>query len=223
MPSNSSIWITILSIFFLFIFSFCFLRSDHQMHDLIHKKNTAINLQQHCVVYFCLQLKPTNNKFLGCHYKRNCSIPNENTDLQSNICPNQLQLTILLLLGKFNSGRIYIPNKFICTSLNHFLWLLSGIVHCTRLLHCIKYIYDLNLDLLFETFLDMVCKRDVSEFHLIRHSIIIPLPLWLYSPVLDLGHFYSFLIFFTVGRSLWTGDQPVARSLPAHRIAQNME
>jgi hypothetical protein len=32
--------------------------------------------------------------------------------------------------------------------------------------------------------------------------------------------FSSFLIFYTVGRTPWTGDQPVARSLLAHRIAQ---
>jgi hypothetical protein len=32
--------------------------------------------------------------------------------------------------------------------------------------------------------------------------------------------FFSFLIFYTVGRTPWTGDQPVARPLPAHRTAQ---
>jgi hypothetical protein len=40
-------------------------------------------------------------------------------------------------------------------------------------------------------------------------------PLWLYSP-LDLGRFFSFLILYTVGRSPWTGHQPVARPLPTH-------
>jgi hypothetical protein len=34
------------------------------------------------------------------------------------------------------------------------------------------------------------------------------------------GRIFSFLIFYTVGRTPWTGDQPVARPLPAHRIAQ---
>jgi hypothetical protein len=28
--------------------------------------------------------------------------------------------------------------------------------------------------------------------------------------------FFSFLILYTVGRTPWTGDQPVARPLPAH-------
>jgi hypothetical protein len=38
--------------------------------------------------------------------------------------------------------------------------------------------------------------------------------------LLDLGRFFSFLILYTVGRNLWTGDQPVARPLPTHRTAQ---
>jgi hypothetical protein len=46
--------------------------------------------------------------------------------------------------------------------------------------------------------------------------------LWIYSPLLDLVRFFSFLIFCTVGRTPWTGDQPVARPLPAHRTAQRI-
>jgi hypothetical protein len=37
---------------------------------------------------------------------------------------------------------------------------------------------------------------------------------------MGLGRFVSFLIFHTVGRTPWMGDQPVARQLPAHRAAQ---
>jgi hypothetical protein len=44
--------------------------------------------------------------------------------------------------------------------------------------------------------------------------------LWLYSPLLDLGCYFSFLIFYRVGRTPWLGDQPVARLPPAHRTAQ---
>jgi hypothetical protein len=40
--------------------------------------------------------------------------------------------------------------------------------------------------------------------------------LWLYS-LLDLGRFFSFFIVYTVSRTPWTGDQPVARPLPTHR------
>jgi hypothetical protein len=42
---------------------------------------------------------------------------------------------------------------------------------------------------------------------------------WLYSPLPDLGRFFSFIILYTVGRNPWTGDQPIARSLPTHRTA----
>jgi hypothetical protein len=38
--------------------------------------------------------------------------------------------------------------------------------------------------------------------------------------LLVLGRFFSFLIFYIVGRTPWMGDQHVARPLPAHRIAQ---
>jgi hypothetical protein len=37
--------------------------------------------------------------------------------------------------------------------------------------------------------------------------------LWLCSPLLDHGRFFSLLILYTVGRTPWTGDQPVARPL----------
>jgi hypothetical protein len=39
----------------------------------------------------------------------------------------------------------------------------------------------------------------------------------LYSPLLGLGRFFSFLILYTVGKTPWTGNQPVARPLPIHR------
>jgi hypothetical protein len=36
----------------------------------------------------------------------------------------------------------------------------------------------------------------------------------------DSGRFCGFLIIYTVGRTSWTGDQPVARPLPTHRTSQ---
>jgi hypothetical protein len=42
----------------------------------------------------------------------------------------------------------------------------------------------------------------------------------LYSSLLDLGRFFSFLILYTVGRTPWKEDQPVARPLPTHRTTQ---
>jgi hypothetical protein len=38
--------------------------------------------------------------------------------------------------------------------------------------------------------------------------------------LVDLGHFLSFLILYTVGRTPWMGDQPVARSLSTSRTTQ---
>jgi hypothetical protein len=46
------------------------------------------------------------------------------------------------------------------------------------------------------------------------------LSLWLYSPLLDLGSFFNFLILYTVGRTPLTGDQPVARPLPSTNTKQ---
>jgi hypothetical protein len=51
-------------------------------------------------------------------------------------------------------------------------------------------------------------------------SICLTIYLWLYSSLLDLGRFFSFLILYTVGRTPWTGDHPVARPLLAHRTTQ---
>jgi hypothetical protein len=44
--------------------------------------------------------------------------------------------------------------------------------------------------------------------------------LWVYSPLLDLGRFFNFLILYRVSRTPWIGDQPVARPIPTHRTTQ---
>jgi hypothetical protein len=46
------------------------------------------------------------------------------------------------------------------------------------------------------------------------HPSMAFLPLW------TLCRFFSFLILYAVHRTSWTGDQPVARSLPTHKTAQ---
>jgi hypothetical protein len=48
-------------------------------------------------------------------------------------------------------------------------------------------------------------------------ALLTSINLWLYSPFVGPWPLFSFLIFYTVGRTPWTGDQPVARSLPEHR------
>jgi hypothetical protein len=50
--------------------------------------------------------------------------------------------------------------------------------------------------------------------------VLLLLLLWLYSHPLGLGRFFSILILYTVGRTPWTGDQPVARPLPTYRTTQ---
>jgi hypothetical protein len=52
-------------------------------------------------------------------------------------------------------------------------------------------------------------------------SVCLSVCVWLCSPLLDLGQFFSFLILFTVGRTPCTGDQPVARPLRTHRTTQH--
>jgi hypothetical protein len=41
--------------------------------------------------------------------------------------------------------------------------------------------------------------------------------LWLYNLLLKLRRFFSFLIFYTDGRALWTGNEPASSPLPTHR------
>jgi hypothetical protein len=49
----------------------------------------------------------------------------------------------------------------------------------------------------------------------IYHSIYVSTAiLW------DLGRFFTFLIFYTIGSNPWTGDQLVARPLPAYKTAK---
>jgi hypothetical protein len=57
----------------------------------------------------------------------------------------------------------------------------------------------------------------------ILYSLIILSVLFCYictALLLGLGCFFSFLIFYTVGRTPWMGDQPIARPLSAHRTTQ---
>jgi hypothetical protein len=57
-------------------------------------------------------------------------------------------------------------------------------------------------------------------FKFIHLSFYLSIYLWLYSPLLGLGRFFSSMISYTVGSTPWTDEQPVARPLPAHRTVQ---
>jgi hypothetical protein len=58
------------------------------------------------------------------------------------------------------------------------------------------------------------------DFDLLFRMLIGSIYLWLYSPLLGFGRFFSFFIFYTVSRTPLTGDQPIPRPLPAHRTTQ---
>jgi hypothetical protein len=62
--------------------------------------------------------------------------------------------------------------------------------------------------------------KSYTNLHSISVSLSLSIYLWPYSHLLDVGHFFSFLILYTVGRTPWTRDQPVARPLPTHRTTQ---
>jgi hypothetical protein len=63
-------------------------------------------------------------------------------------------------------------------------------------------------------------KWTIRSYQAIYLSIYLSIYLWLYSPLLDLGRFFSFLTLYTVGRTPRMGDQPVARPLPTHRTTK---
>jgi hypothetical protein len=61
------------------------------------------------------------------------------------------------------------------------------------------------------------------QFFMVRLSIYLSIYISIdRSTVLlsGLGRFFSFLILYTVGRTPWTEDQPVARQLPKHRTTR---
>jgi hypothetical protein len=60
-------------------------------------------------------------------------------------------------------------------------------------------------------------NKNNANVVVITTTLAIPTYLWLYSPLLDIGRFFNFLILYTVGRTPWTVVQPVARLLPTHR------
>jgi hypothetical protein len=66
---------------------------------------------------------------------------------------------------------------------------------------------------LFQNKLSFINETPFSNIHSFVHQ-------WPYRPLLGPGRFFSFIIMYTVGRTLWTGDQPVARPLPTHRTTQ---
>jgi hypothetical protein len=78
------------------------------------------------------------------------------------------------------------------------------------------------LEKTFLSFWPVKCK---GYFYLslclsVRPLVHLSIYLWLYSPLLDLCHFFSFLILYTVCKTPCTGDQPAARPIPTYRTTQ---
>jgi hypothetical protein len=68
---------------------------------------------------------------------------------------------------------------------------------------------------------DWICRKPATiHSKIVGPILLLLLLLWLYSPLLGLGLFFSFLIIYTDGRTPWTSDQPVARPLPTHTTTQ---
>jgi hypothetical protein len=72
------------------------------------------------------------------------------------------------------------------------------------------------------------CSRDVRCYNSKSFSWCISfmnsfIHQWLYSPLLGPGLFFSSVTFYTVSRTPWASDQPVARSLPKHRTTQTQK
>jgi hypothetical protein len=60
----------------------------------------------------------------------------------------------------------------------------------------------------------------LSMYPSICLSVCLSVCLLLCRPLLGLGRFFGFFIFYKVDRTPWTGDQSVARPLPVHRTTQ---
>jgi hypothetical protein len=81
--------------------------------------------------------------------------------------------------------------------------------------------YSHNQNLLWPN--SFLYPKDTKLSHEVTRYITFHRPsifLWLYSPLLDPSSFFSFLILYTVGRTPWTENEPVARSLPTYRTTQ---
>jgi hypothetical protein len=84
--------------------------------------------------------------------------------------------------------------------------------------HVLKFSKKSVRGILPQVYPALFYRMFIRNAHKGVHSDSISVDLWLYRPLLDIGRFFSFLILHTIGRTPWTGDQPVAR--PLHRTTQ---
>jgi hypothetical protein len=104
----------------------------------------------------------------------------------------------------YHSSPTLIVFVFVFVSVSLFLW-----GQWTRPSVLQKYLTKIWVDTRF----------NVLHWKSVDVSLYIHIYIWLYSPLLDLGRLFSFLSYYRVGRTPWTGDQTVARPPPTHRTA----
>jgi hypothetical protein len=79
-----------------------------------------------------------------------------------------------------------------------------------------KYLYFVSLSILcFDSTYNLNCSLFLRASHQVSF-----IHQWFYRHVLGPGHFFSFVILYTVGRTPWTEAESATRRLPTHRIAQ---
>jgi hypothetical protein len=109
-----------------------------------------------------------------------------------------------------------VPSFFICSPLEE----------CMKLWHCSscgpKFLHPPESCFLYSNTLLSILLWDYPSimFTLYYYYYYYYYYYGFYSHLLGLGPFFSFLILYIVGRTPWTGDQPVARPLPMHRTPQ---
>jgi hypothetical protein len=112
-----------------------------------------------------------------------------------------------LAVGKLCAGSYIAPrNCYMPTS-------------CSKPSHPFRYsvFFVLVFSASFFVFWCFAAYRTLISIYL---SIYLSVCLSVWSPLLGLGRFFSFLILYAVGRTPWAGDQAVARPLSLHRTTQ---
>jgi hypothetical protein len=69
----------------------------------------------------------------------------------------------------------------------------------------------------------IILGSHLGDIQLTRKAFVLTaydIYLWLYSPSVVAWPLFSFLILYTVGKTPWEGDQPVARPLRTNRTTQ---
>jgi hypothetical protein len=125
-------------------------------------------------------------------------------------------------IGQFLFGRL-LSSLVDSALMSGFSWV-TVLVWCL-LLFCLMASWSYPNDVYgYTTVVITVCPAEsvaaAQERQSSIQAIYLSICLSIYGSLLCLGRFFSFLIFYTVGKTSWTGDQPISSPLPAHRTVQ---